>query len=179
MARADINGGGTAGRDGRGQRVSTRPQTGQPNSAVSVVKSDGRLLWFGYTSGVIVSYNPRSGIWEIHELPVHYGAVTSFAFTDDFVLAGLANVDFDREKKDLVSGGGILILDRAAGRWGCVRADERIPSLSTNAFLLEGDTLWIGTAQGLVKWSLPGLLSVCEWAAGEPDAKAGPDGARR
>ena len=159
--------------DQAGIWVSFDGVTGQANRDVTVVKSDGRLLWFGYNNGLITCYSPETGRWDIQELPRHIGAITCFAFTDGLVLAGVGYAEWHPEERRWHGSGELLVLDRQRGAWGYVNSLEGIPSISVNTLLLDGDTVWIGANRGLVKWSLAGLLSEVEWTASEPQTSAG------
>jgi hypothetical protein len=158
--------------DQKGIWASFDHATKQANRDVSVVKADGRLLWLGYNNGVIIRYSPDTGTWDTQELPLHVGAITCFAFTDSLVLASVGCEEWDPKERLRRNSGGLLVLDRQRGAWGYVSSFGEIPSMSINTFLLDGDTLWIGGNGGLIKWSLPGLLSEVERSASEPETSA-------
>lgn len=150
---------GQAKLDGRAETwTSYSGATGRANRDVSVVKSDGRKLWFGYNSGVVICYNPESGKFEPQVLPASRGAVTCFAFSDSCTLAGVGWIEWDRKQKTLCSGGGILARDRSAADWKFVESIPGLPSAAVTGLRLDNDTLWVGTNKGLVRWSLSALL---------------------
>jgi hypothetical protein len=136
--------------------------TGREDRDVCVVKSDGSRLWLGYNSGRVVCYDPGSDKCESQVLPPFRGAITSLVSSVGYVVAGVGWLQWDRTQNWWTGGGGILVLNRGTTKWCLVDSIPGIPSQAVTALLLDGDMLWVGTSKGLVRWSLPGLLSRCK-----------------
>ncbi|TMQ51884.1 MAG: T9SS type A sorting domain-containing protein [Candidatus Eisenbacteria bacterium] len=67
----------------------------------------------------------------------------------------LSALALDRSRRlwvaTLASGVSVLSPDRSS--WGVLNAFDGLPSDSVNAIEADGDTMWIGTAQGLALWN--------------------------
>jgi ligand-binding sensor domain-containing protein len=112
---------------------------------VSRIASDGEVVWFAYSSGVI---GFDSGTGEFERYPsLQYG------FSD--IIMSLAA---DKDNLWIGTDAGLVKLDRQTGIWyRYTRTQDRLLDDRVQCLVLEGDYLWIGSPSGLTRfyWNDP------------------------